>query len=263
MRKHNKLFEKAMIGFFTGCLIVTMAGCGLGTTSENTSEEDVTLEVAENTDGTTSDEKKTDGTTAKKTERETESKTEERTEGTTAGKTERTTEHRTEATTEGKTERTTERRTEGTTERRTEASTEKRTESTTERKTEATTEAPTTEAPSTECQHDWEAVYREVNHPEEGHYEKVMVKPGMIKAIEEYHTVCNGCGFDYTANGVTPGSHECPDGYTASWTTKTIVVGYEEIPPEYEERWIVDKPAWVEKVIDYYKCKKCGKRKQK
>lgn len=257
MRKHNKLFEKAVIGFFTGCLVITMAGCGLGTTSENTSEEDVTLEIAENTDGTTSDEKKTDGTTAKKTERETEGKTEERTEGTTAGKTER----RTEATTEGKTERTTERRTEGTTERRTEASTEKKTETTTERKTEATTEAPTTEAPSTECQHDWEAVYKDVNHPEEGHYEKVMVKPGMTKEIVEYHEVCNGCGFDYTANNVNPGSHECPDGQTHSWTTKTIVVGYEEIPPEYENRWVVDRPAWVEKVIDYYKCRKCGKRK--
>ena len=263
----NKRFAKTMIFILTGCLLCTVAGCGVNTATESSSEDTAAVseeikESGEKSDKTDSAEvadgsqttSKENGTTGKNTKTSTEHKTEAATEG----KTERRTEAATEGRTERKTESTTESRTEGSTERRTEATTE----ATTERKTEATTEAPTTEAPSTECQHDWEAVYKDVNHPEEGHYEKVMVEPGYTGPIYEYHEVCNGCGFDYTANGVTPGDHECPDGHTWSWTTKTIVVGYEEIPPEYEERWKVDKPAWVEKVLDYYKCKKCGKRKQ-
>ena len=261
----NKRFAKTMIFILTGCLLCTVAGCGVNTATESSSEDTAAVseeikESGEKSDKTDSAEvangsqtnSKEDGTTGKNTRTSTEHKTEATTEGKT--------EHRTEAATEGRTER----KTESTTESRTEGSTERRTEASTEKKTEATTEAPTTEATTeatTECQHDWEAVYKDVKHPEEGHYERVCVIPEYSYPVYVEHCVCNGCGFDYTANNVKPGHHECPDGSAASYTFIDVYDHDEVVPAQYEDRWVVDKPAWVEKILDYYKCKKCGKRK--
>lgn len=102
--------------------------------------------------------------------------------------------------------------------------------------TESTQVATTTEA-STECEHTWEAVYTEV-----------CIAPEYQNPIQENHTFCSHCGYDYTANGLTTvAGHICPDGTTgASYNAHLTIVGYETIPALYEE------------VIDHYVCTKCG-----
>lgn len=105
--------------------------------------------------------------------------------------------------------------------------------------------------------HEWAAVYKTVDHPEEGHYEQVLIGEEYTNPICEYHEVCY-CGFDYTANGVTPG--DCPN-CSAGWHTVRVITGYETVPAIYEDRWIVDKAAWSEQVVDYYQCSECGQIK--
>lgn len=103
--------------------------------------------------------------------------------------------------------------------------------------------------------HNWVAVYKTVNHPEEGHYETVeIVSPW---EIYEEHTVCSRCRFDYTANGVTPG--DCPNCDLAGWTT--VSVGTGEYQVFYEDQWVVDVAAYSEQVVDYYRCSECGQTK--
>ena len=89
------------------------------------------------------------------------------------------------------------------------------------------------------------------------------------KPIYDYvvHDICNTCGFDLTANGVDGASHAKqhmlngePGGHHSE--TVQIEVGKEEIVHEavYEKKWVVDKPAWDEKVSTGFKCE-CGATK--
>ena len=102
-------------------------------------------------------------------------------------------------------------------------------------------------------------------------YANVMVADKWIeyKPIYDYvvHDICNTCGFDLTANGVDGASHAKqhmlngePGGHHSE--TVQIEVGKEEIVHEavYEKKWVVDKPAWDEKVSIGFKCE-CGKWK--
>ena len=67
------------------------------------------------------------------------------------------------------------------------------------------------------CKHDWEEKYEDIEHPEEGHYDKVLVKP------EEGH---------YENVLVKE-----------EWTEYKLIK-----EAEYEDRWVVDKEAWTEEV---------------
>ena len=67
------------------------------------------------------------------------------------------------------------------------------------------------------CKHDWEEKYEDIEHPEEGHYDKVLVKP------EEGH---------YENVLVKE-----------QWTEYKLIK-----EAEYEDRWVVDKEAWTEEV---------------
>lgn len=126
------------------------------------------------------------------------------------------------------------------------------------------------EKPS-EHTHNWVEQFKTVHHEEKGHYENVMVADKWIeyKPIYDYvvHDICNTCGFDLTANGVDGASHAKqhmlngePGGHHSE--TVQIEVGKEEIVHEavYEKKWVVDKPAWDEKVSIGFKCE-CGKWK--
>ena len=111
-------------------------------------------------------------------------------------------------------------------------------------------------------------------HPEEGHYEKVLVSPeeGHYEKVEvspeeghyEFHYICNGCGQDFGGgdtgyNAVHAHNKEqMLQGNTACggyhddqvWVVDKEAV-YEDRwvvdkPAVYEDKWIVDKPAWTE-----------------
>ena len=86
------------------------------------------------------------------------------------------------------------------------------------------------------CDHDWEEKYEDIEHPEEGHYEHILISP------EEGH---------YENVLVKD-----------QWTEYKLIK-----EAEYENRWIVDKEAWTEKVHNpakdkyeiHYLCNGCKK----
>lgn len=195
------------------------------------------------------------------------SKIDNSTDASSAKDSERSTERNTERSTEGRT-------TEGTTEKgresSTEASTEKRTtEGTTERTTEASTEC-------TEHTHTWEAVYKTVHHEATYKEEQYVVREAWDEEIKESFRVCNQCGKSFRVlDWRLPDGNEdiqsqayvdfithiseC-QGVGSSYHTESRVVDTIHHPAEYGTRQVVDKPAWDEQVLDYYKCK-CGATK--
>lgn len=151
-----------------------------------------------------------------------------------------------------------------------------------------TTQAPTTQTPSTTeqpsggnqgngnggntHQHTWEAQYRTVHHDEEGHYEDVCVKEAYDEPIYEGHYFCTYCRKDITASGEGPAhcvgcGPPMPEddpfwepGATegSSYSTGRVQVGTTHHEAVYEKKWIVDKKAYDEQVLDGYKCTTCG-----
>lgn len=227
----------------------------------------------------------TSGTEKKTTETEKQTITENQTTATTedsnkttAGTTtERQTVTTTEAVTQTTTQTSTTSRTEPTTQVATQAVTDATTttQATTEaRQTEATTQATTTEA-TTAHQHNWVAIYKTVHHDEVGHTEMVdtgdskeiigddstPVTPGEARwPIYETHTLCNGCGYDFTANGKQTSSG-CPRGCGAGSHGESVFTGKNQILiPIYTEKYIIDQVAYDEKIIDHYECS-CGAKK--
>ena len=167
---------------------------------------------------------------------------------------------------------TTERRTEGHTEGRTEGRT---TESRTEARTETTTEGkrvePTTETPNTEHTHNWVAVYKTVHHDATYKEEKYVVKEAWDEDVVESYRVCNQCGASFLSKDcldpTSPVYNEfnihifnC-QGVGSSYHVEERVVNTIHHDAEYGTRQVIDKPAWDEQVIDYYKCS-CGATKK-
>ena len=119
--------------------------------------------------------------------------------------------------------------------------------------------------------HTWEEVTTTVYHEEQGHYENVVVKEAWTETKPKYETqeraICNGCGKDITSN---PGKHmkeqmlagiiEC-GGWHSEY--KQVQVGTETINHQAvtERKWVIDKPAWTEKVVTGHKCSGCGATK--
>lgn len=116
--------------------------------------------------------------------------------------------------------------------------------------------------------HNWVAQYKTVNVPEKGHYENVMVADKWIeyKPIYEYQerSICNVCGADITGNTTAHSKQHALAGEGGGWHSEVweIEVGKETIehPAVYEKKWVVDKPAWDEKVSIGFKCE-CGATK--
>lgn len=126
------------------------------------------------------------------------------------------------------------------------------------------------EKPS-EHTHNWVEQFKTVHHEEKGHYENVMVADKWIEYKPIYetqeHSFCSVCHLDLTANNIVPWKHaeeHMLNGEAGGHYTDSVLVqvGTEEIVHEavYEKRWIVDKPAWDEKVSTGFKCE-CGKWK--
>lgn len=117
-----------------------------------------------------------------------------------------------------------------------------------------------------EHKHDWVAQYKTVNVPEKGHNEQVLVKDAYDEPIYgyEYHSFCNTCGLDLTANGINDAQHvkqHTLNGEGGSTTQKPVEVQTGTIHHEavYETRYVVDSPATTKQELVGYKCSGCGK----
>lgn len=119
-----------------------------------------------------------------------------------------------------------------------------------------------------EHKHDWVAQYKTVNVPEKGHNEQVLVQDAYDEPTYgyEYHSFCNTCGLDLTANGINDSQHvkqHMLNGEGGSTTQKAVKVQTGTIHHEavYETRYVVDSPATTKQELVGYKCSSCGKTK--
>lgn len=118
-----------------------------------------------------------------------------------------------------------------------------------------------------EHKHEWVAQYKTVNVPEKGHNEQVLVKDAYDEPTYgyEYHSFCNTCGLDLTANGINDAQHvkqHILNDEGGSTTQKPVEVQTGTIHHEavYETRYVVDSPATTKQELVGYKCS-CGKTK--
>ena len=114
----------------------------------------------------------------------------------------------------------------------------------------------------------WVAQYKTVNVPEKGHNEQVLVQDAYDEPTYgyEYHSFCNTCGLDLTANGINDAQHvkqHMLNGEGGSTTQKPVEVQTGTIHHEavYETRYVVDSPATTKRELTGYKCSRCGKIK--
>ena len=159
---------------------------------------------------------------------------------------------------------------------------ESTTESSSDKKVTITTQTSTTNSNKTdttsnsntnksEHTHSWVEVYKDVYHAEEGHYENVLVKEAWTETVPIYETkivsICNGCGKDITGHEwdhiedqVLSGNNACGGFHDEQRKvqTGTNTITHDAI---YEQKWVVDKAAWTEKVLSGYKCNSCGATK--
>lgn len=116
--------------------------------------------------------------------------------------------------------------------------------------------------------HNWVAQYKTVNVSEKGHNEQVLVQAAYDEPTYgyEYHSFCNTCGLDLTANGINDAQHvkqHMLNGEGGSTTQKPVEVQTGTIHHEavYETRYVVDSPATTKQELTGYKCSGCGKTK--
>ena len=106
-------------------------------------------------------------------------------------------------------------------------------------------------------QHNWAAKTELITHPEEGHYETVVVKEAWDEPIYESHNFCTDCGADITNKEVY---HFCPVSEAWSYHSERVQVGSKHHDAVTQQQWVVDKKAWYESVIVGYECQ-CGATK--
>lgn len=116
--------------------------------------------------------------------------------------------------------------------------------------------------------HKWVDITEEIHHPEEGHWEEVVITPEQVKEVPVYESqpraICNGCGKDITGfewdhleEQMLAGNMEC-SGYTVIYKDVQVGTKKDVIPAVKEKKWIVDKPAWTETKVVGRKCIDCG-----
>ncbi|WP_290148261.1 hypothetical protein [Dubosiella newyorkensis] len=140
-----------------------------------------------------------------------------------------------------------------------------------------TTNAGTTTKPNTTPNkpaahtHNWEAQYKTVQHAEIGHNEQYVIREAWTEyvPIYEWQTkyICNDCHQEFPYEMIWDHIfEEMENGGKGSYTDSPVQVqvGTQTIqhPAEYGTRYVIDKPAWTEKVLTGYKCS-CGATKDK
>ena len=84
----------------------------------------------------------------------------------------------------------------------------------------------------------------------------------------EAHDICNNCGLDFTATGVSIDQHFKEsflygDGKCGSFRTEWIQIqtGTVHHDAQRQTRYVVDQAAYDEQVADGYRCSSCGATK--
>ncbi len=117
--------------------------------------------------------------------------------------------------------------------------------------------------------HSWEAQYKTVQHAEIGHNEQYVIKEAWTEYIPIYELqvkyICNDCHREFPYELIWDHIfEEVANGGKGSYTDSPVQVqvGTQTVthPAEYGTRYVVDKPAWTEKVLTGYKCS-CGSTK--
>lgn len=116
--------------------------------------------------------------------------------------------------------------------------------------------------------HTWVEKFKDVYHEAQGHYEKVCIKQPWTESIPVYEnqsrSICNTCGADITGNTGNHMKQHMLNGENGSWRSEYIQVqvGTNTIKHDgvYEDKWVVDKEAWTEKVSIGHSCS-CGATK--
>lgn len=123
-----------------------------------------------------------------------------------------------------------------------------------------------------EHQHSWVADIETIEHPEEYHIEKVVVKEAWVEEKPVYetvvHLICKDCEEDLKDLSEEErlehlDAHKAEGGLgEVTEEEEEVQTGVEEIehPEEVEEKKVVDKEAWVEEKIVGYHCS-CGATK--
>ena len=116
--------------------------------------------------------------------------------------------------------------------------------------------------------HTWVEKFKDAYHEAQGHYEKVCIKQPWTESIPVYEerelSICNTCGADITFNEGNHIKQHMLNGengsYRGEW--QQVQVGTNTIKHDgvYEDRWVVDKEAWTEKVSIGHSCS-CGATK--
>ncbi len=127
-----------------------------------------------------------------------------------------------------------------------------------------------TSAP-TQHMHKWKAVYKTVNIPEKGHWEKILIREARTEKYPNYDYVAYmyfpADGYKaYTQDEVyLHGEYLLENNMSASWRTEyeEVIVSYDTVnyPAEYEDKYVIDQAASTQQVLDYYVCTSCGARK--
>ena len=114
--------------------------------------------------------------------------------------------------------------------------------------------------------HNWVAQYKTVNVPEKGHNEQVLVKDAYDEPTYgyEYHSFCNTCGLDLTANGINDAQHVKQhmlndEGGSTTQIAVEVQTGTIHHDAVYETKYVVDSPATTKQELTGYKCSSCGK----
>lgn len=116
--------------------------------------------------------------------------------------------------------------------------------------------------------HKWVDITEEIHHPEEGHWETIIITPEQTKEVPVYElqerAICNGCGTDITDDPTShlksrrlAGHSEC-NGYHSEWREIQVGTKQEVISAVTEQKWVVDKPAWTETKVVGRRCIDCG-----
>lgn len=147
---------------------------------------------------------------------------------------------------------------------RSEATTEATTES---HRSENTTEGTTEQTHS----HDWVEVYKTVHHDAVTHEEQRVVTEAWDEEVYKSVYICNRCGREFDALAAEDPSNPLFEEFIihldtcqevgSSYHTESILVNTIHHDAVYETVTVVDKEAYDEQVIDYYKCS-CGEIKR-
>ena len=109
--------------------------------------------------------------------------------------------------------------------------------------------------------HNWVPITSVIHHDEQGHNEKILVSEAWTEEVPIYEDkevmICNDCGAELNAsNCYDHVENHLLSGGKGSWREewRKVQVGTNKINHDavYEDKWVVDKAAWDEKIEEFF-----------